>query len=68
MARRDNLFLVVAAGLAYLAWKFLKPQATAAADQAALVAGGGVTGSPHQTISSAGAQEVYNQMKAGWGV
>lgn len=68
MARRDNTFLVVAAGLAALAWVLFKPKAGLAANAAT---GGGVTGSPHQVtggVEVAPGVIARPGVWAGWGL
>ena len=56
MAKRDNTFLIVAAGLAYLAWQLFKPATGAGpATNQNGTAGGGVSGSPYQAVNQTAA-------------
>jgi len=57
MAKRDNTFLIVAAGLAYLAWQWFKPARAGAAPATSQngAAGGGVSGSPNQVVNQTAA-------------
>ncbi len=71
MARRDNTFLLIAAGLGVAAWMLFRPKAAAGPATAQDgTAGGGVTGSPHQvTYYSGGAtglQAFAKQAAASW--
>lgn len=56
MAKRDNLFLLIAAGLGVAAYVILKPQLPAVvgapATSASGTAGGGVPGSPNQAVQN----------------
>ncbi len=70
MARRDNTFLWIAAGLGVAAWVLFKPRAAGPATHQDGTVGGGVTGSPHQvTYYSGGAtglQTFAKQAAASW--
>jgi hypothetical protein len=53
MAKRDNTFLLIAAGLGIAAWVLFKPKAAGPATHQNGMVGGGVAGSPNQVITLA---------------